>query len=236
MAYTFSKILTLGAGETGLTLTAALFDTEKVSAAGLSTTEMSEVAAGSGTYIWAGTIPDSHRGYITFSDGATFKAAVSVNPEEAENTDVKTSTRTSSSATWAVLTSSGLSSDNISAVRGDSWSIDFTNLGDISSRTKLWFTLKSDPEGADSTALVQIEETAGLLYLDGAAGTAGQGDITVSDAAAGDISVILAAVASAQVDPGIHYTYDVQMLAGTTVTTMASGKFEVTTDRTRATS
>jgi hypothetical protein len=159
-----------------------------------------------------------------------------VNPEEAEFTDVKTSTRTSSSATWAVLTSSGLSSDNVSAVRGDSWSIDLTNLGDISSRTKLWFTLKSDPEGADSTSLVQIEETAGLLYLDGAAGTAGQGDITVSDEDAGDISVILAAVASAQVDPGIHYTYDVQMLAGTTVTTMASGKFEVTTDRTRATS
>lgn len=137
--------------------------------------------------------------------------------------------------TVAAATAASGSTTTITCTRGDTMSQAITGLGDISSRSKLWFTVKLDDEDTDAEALIQIEETDGLKYLNGAAaGTAANGDITVDDEDAGDITIVLKA---AETDDLRQCTarYDVQMLTSTgTVTTLTSGIFDVVLDQTRA--
>lgn len=119
--------------------------------------------------------------------------------------------------------------------RGDSLAAAFTGLGSISARDKLWLTVKKRPAtDTDAQSLIQIEETAGLVYLNGAAATANQGAITVTNPTTGALTISLAAVATAQLPYG-SYTYDLQMLVGTTVSTLTTGVFRVMADVTRAT-
>jgi len=128
-----------------------------------------------------------------------------------------------------------LSGDDLTIRRGDSFSVALTALGDISGRTKLWFTVKEKAVQSDTAATFQIEETAGLVYIDGdAAGTSGNGSITVDDAAAGDITVALDEAETAKLRPNDALVYDVQVLDGGDVATLAAGDAEVTADVTRA--
>jgi hypothetical protein len=296
MAYTLSVDINLGAGNSGLTLTPALFDSANVAAAGLTTSTMVEVSAGAGSYLWTGTIPDGHRGYISFSSGATFKSKVVLNAQEVENTDVKTSTRSShtaadvwtsgtrtltsfgtlvadvTTAVWAAgtrtLTSFGTLVTDIAAavwsygtrtltelltgplivapatindegeltlLRGDTAMFAITGLGSLAGRSKLWFTLKDDLGDADTAALAQIEETAGLVYLNGAAGISAQGSLTVTDEDAGNVAIMIAAAATAQLANSFNNHYDIQILAGT-VRTLTVGMCQIRGDATRRTS
>ena len=69
------------------------------------------------------------------------------------------------------------------------WSFTVTGLGDISDRSRLYFTAKRALGGADSDAIVQLEETDGLLYIGGAAPTlATLGTLTVDDETVGNIT------------------------------------------------
>lgn len=120
--------------------------------------------------------------------------------------------------------------------RGDTLAIPISNLGPLTGRTKLYFTMKAASTDADSAAAIQIEETAGLLYLNGGAGTAGQGSITVQDANVGNIVVNLAAVASAQLPVFANYIFDVQVHVSSTIRTCKVDTAEVVYDVTKATS
>ena len=88
MPYPLTASLVLGAAKSGLTLTADLRNADGTSAAGLTTTSLIEVSALSGSYQWTGTVPDGHRGYIRFLDGATFVTHVPVEPAEVETAAV----------------------------------------------------------------------------------------------------------------------------------------------------
>jgi len=150
-------------------------------------------------------------------------------PTAAEVWAAATRTLTQSAASVAAV----VSGSNITAQRGDSLSISLTGLGDISTRTKLWFTVKTGTTVADTASTVQIEETAGLLYLNGAAGTSGNGVITVTNATTGALTVTLQEADTANLTIG-DYVYDVQVLtSGGTVTTLTAGTFIVTADVTR---
>jgi hypothetical protein len=140
--------------------------------------------------------------------------------------DTRTLTQTAASVVAAI------SGDKISIRRGDSWSVSWTGLGDLSTMDKLWFTLKSDVDDADTASLVQIEEGAGLVYLNGAtAAEAGDGAITIDDAGAGDITVTLQEAATAVLAPATGLRYDVQLLtSGGTVTTLTRGNAVVLAD------
>jgi len=121
--------------------------------------------------------------------------------------------------------------------RGDTWTATLTGLGNISGREKLWFTIKSSPFQTDAEALVQIEETDGLIRLNGAAATAAWGDIAVNDAVSGDVTITLTAAATAQLTPASNLVYDVQMkVADDTITTLTQSTASVVADVTRATS
>jgi hypothetical protein len=124
----------------------------------------------------------------------------------------------------------------ISIQRGDSLSVAITDLGDISGRSKLWFTVKESRSHTDAQSIIQIEETAGLVYLNGAdaSARAANGDITVDDAVAGDITVTLDEVETDDLVPEGRLYYDVQMLtAAGAVTTLAMDMARVVADVSR---
>lgn len=126
----------------------------------------------------------------------------------------------------------------LSVYRGTTWVIALTGLGDISDRSKLWFTVKGREDDYDNQSLAQIEEGGGLLYLNGAtAATSGQGAIVVDDEANGDITITLDEAAAKAIAPGRNLHYDVKVLrTGGSVNLLADGvqKFNVLADITRA--
>lgn len=125
----------------------------------------------------------------------------------------------------------------ISIHRGDSFSASVTGLGDISSRSKLWFTVKLNQEYADVVSVIQIEESAGLVYLNEADASArsANGSITVNDQVAGDITITLDEVETDDLATALGLYYDIQMLtSGGAVETLSAGSAMVTADVTRA--
>ncbi len=128
-----------------------------------------------------------------------------------------------------------LQGNGLTLYRGDTWSQSITGMGSLAGRTKLYFTAKRSKDDADSAAVIQVEETAGLLYLNGAAGTAGNGSLTVTDAVAGDVTVVLAAVEAAKLARESLYC-DVQMTDASGTTTKHVTTLTITLDVTRATS
>lgn len=126
----------------------------------------------------------------------------------------------------------------IRATRGDTFSLSLTGLGSITGRQALWFTVKAAPRtDPDSASKVQVTEAGGLLYLNGAAGTSGHGAITVDSAALGNLTIVVAAAATAQLAAPVAWSYDVQWKDATgLIHTLTSGSFLVDADVTWATS
>jgi hypothetical protein len=169
----------------------------------------------------------SYGGVTVLDTSHVMGAYDSVGPDVWGNT-IRTLTQSAAAVVAAV------SGSDITILRGDSWSATLTGLGDISARTKLWFTVKNRSDHTDSEAIVQIEETAGLVYLNGAAGTPAAGDITVNDEVTGSITITLTAAATAALTVRSGLLYDVQMLTASGVTTLTAGTSHVTADVTHA--
>ena len=91
MSYTTSIVIHLGASNTGLTLKAQLFNAAGAQQGADILTGFTELA--DGDYHWAhSAVPDGLRGYVKFlKDNGTYMVSLSVNPEEIENPDIKTS-------------------------------------------------------------------------------------------------------------------------------------------------
>jgi hypothetical protein len=143
-----------------------------------------------------------------------------------------TRTLTQTAATIAAAISGG----TITIHRGDSLSASITGMGDISGRSKLWFTVKAEHDDTDAQSIIQIEETAGLVYLNAAdaSARAANGSITVTDEDAGDITIALDETETDDLVPIRRLYYDVQMLtAAGAVTTLANDLAVVTGDITR---
>ncbi len=146
------------------------------------------------------------------------------------NRYASTRTLTQSAAQVAAI----VAGSTITVMRGDSWSISLTGLGSLATRSKLWFTAKRHHGDADTTSVIQIRLAGGLIYLNGAAGIAGDGSLTVDDEDKGNITIALAASSSKLLPPG-SYDYDVQMLTTTgAVQTMTNGVLTIVGDYTRA--
>ena len=144
----------------------------------------------------------------------------------------RTLTQTAASVAAAVQGST------LAVTRGDTFSASLTGLGNITTRTALWFTVKADPAGdADTAAKIQITEAGGLLYLNGAAATSGQGSISVTNATTGALTITVAAAATAQLDTPSTWVYDLQWKDATgLIRTLTRGTMTVSDDVTRAVS
>lgn len=106
-------------------------------------------------------------------------------------------------------------------------------LGELVGRSTLYFTVKKMSERddvADAQSIIQIEETAGLLYINkGAPSAPANGAITVTDAAAGHANITLAAIETNKLTPNEKYCYDIKMDNAV----LGEGKFLVSTAITR---
>lgn len=141
----------------------------------------------------------------------------------------RTLTQTAASVTAAVTGS------NITVIRGDYWSISLTGLGSLVGRTKLYFTVKKSRTDTDAESIIQIEETAGLLYLNGAvASTASNGSLTVTNETTGAVTIVLRAAETDDIEPS-ELLYDIQVsdASGNPTTKSDGGTFTVTADVTR---
>lgn len=225
----------LSIGTTGLTdLRAQLIDTAGANIGSAISTGFAEI--GSGCYLWHYTaFAEGFRGGVKFyrlAAPSTVLAFAAINPEEVESVWAQSPrTLTQSAASIAAA----VAGTTITLLRGDTISIALTGLGNISARTKLWFTIKRNANEADSAAIVQITEAGGLVYLNGASGTAGQGSLTVNDATAGNVTIALAAAASAQLKAAVGLLADVQMLTASGVMTLTEMDVTIEADVTLAT-
>lgn len=132
-----------------------------------------------------------------------------------------------------------LSGDTLEILRGDTLELYFNRLGNISTRTKLWFTVKQDNVEADTASLIQVEETDGLLYINGVAATVpANGSITVTNAILGNFTLIVEAVEAAKLGNAEgSIRWDVQVLLATgAVQTLRRGTGAIVLDSGRATS
>jgi hypothetical protein len=121
--------------------------------------------------------------------------------------------------------------------RGDTLSVSFTGLGNITARTKLLVTGKKDRSHQDTASVFKIEETAGLQVIAGVtAETPANGSIVVTDATTGALTVALAAVETAKLEEMIGGHYDIQMATASGVQTLTDATLVVWQDVTRATS
>ena len=133
-----------------------------------------------------------------------------------------------------------LSGDDLQILRGDTFEMQFTYLGNLTSWTKLWFTVKDDKDTIDTAAIIQVVEsnpgvaTDGLLAIAGVAPTAlANGAITMLDAAHGNINVRVEAVETLKLDDTGHFYYDIQFQDLTDTKTVLSGRAHIIGDATR---
>jgi hypothetical protein len=124
----------------------------------------------------------------------------------------------------------------LTILRGDTASLSLTGLGSLAGRSKLWFTAKGRPGDTDADSILQIEETAGLISLNGAAGSPSAGSITVTNATTGALTIALTAAATAVLEAPMYLVYDLQLRVGAVITTLGIGPLHVTSDVTRVTS
>lgn len=116
------------------------------------------------------------------------------------------------------------------------WTINLTGLGSIADRVQLYATFKESSRiDADADALIQVEETAGLLIANKApAPNPALASIVVTDAAAGDITITVdEAVTGFPVRLGMGYDVKKITAAGDAIL-MTIGTFNISDIVTRA--
>ncbi|HUV82894.1 MAG TPA: hypothetical protein VMW53_07465 [archaeon] len=116
------------------------------------------------------------------------------------------------------------------------FSASITGLGSLANISKLYFTAKRKVADEDADAIIQIEETGGLLILNGAvAGTPANGSLTVDDAVAGDITIVLSEEETIKLlKENLFYDIKIIRTIGTTASVLQIGILVVTEDVTDA--
>jgi hypothetical protein len=129
-----------------------------------------------------------------------------------------------------------VSGSDITILRGDRVTVNLTGIGSLVGRTKLWITVKWSTSQSDGEAVIQAEETAGLLTLNGASyATATDSVITVTDASSGALTWVLKEAATRQLSaPVAGMVYDIQILTSGGPVTRVAGSVNTTADVTRA--
>ena len=134
------------------------------------------------------------------------------------------------------LNTSG-SGGTIIQYRGDTLSVAINGLGSLANRSKLYFTAKDNLNMTDLESAIQVEETTGLIRINGAAATAMSGSIVVTDEVVGNIVITVKSEEMAKIVP-TNLLFDVQIVrtVGIPVTTLALGVLAIPGDVTRNTS
>jgi hypothetical protein len=128
-----------------------------------------------------------------------------------------------------------LDGGDITVHRGDTLRLPLTGLRDLTPRTKLWWTVKAGTDRLDAAAEAQLVEGVGLTIAARMKPfTAELGALTVTDAAAGNLTITLDEAVTAKMPTG-DLVWDIQMLTNAgDIDTLASGTIRFTADVTRA--
>jgi hypothetical protein len=119
MSYTRSIIIKLGSTDTGLTLSAKLYDTANALSSTV-TTGFTELSGGE--YVWLATLADAFRGSIRFySGGSTYQTSLAVNEESADIIAIKGKTDLIGTA-GVDYSSPTVTDSTLEIVRGDDYS------------------------------------------------------------------------------------------------------------------
>lgn len=118
----------------------------------------------------------------------------------------------------------------------DTLSFSITDLGSLANLEALYVTFKEHYDDEDADAILQLEQTQGLLIANGATATAGDGSITIDDEPTGDITGVVAASVMDDLDAVRSCVFDVKIIrsAGVPVETLAMGKAKFHRTVTRA--
>lgn len=130
-----------------------------------------------------------------------------------------------------------LDGDDLTIRRGDTVTVNYTELGNLSARAALYFTLKQNLQGADSDARIQVTEAGGLVVLNGSSSglTTSDASLTVTNAMTGAVTLVLKPNLTKQLSVMDGLRWDVQMVASDgAVTTLTEGDAEIVADVTRA--
>lgn len=116
------------------------------------------------------------------------------------------------------------------------WTISVSGVGSLVGRTSLWFGVKDDPAiQADASSFLQVEETAGLQYINGAVGVGANATLVVTDPVAGNFTVTVNK-SQTGVPPCDGRVWQLKMgIAGGADTIIAEGEFNVGQTVTRTT-
>ena len=130
----------------------------------------------------------------------------------------------------ATSIASSISGSTITDVRGDTWSIDITDLTLDSNKQQ--FAIKRHAGDADSAALLFVDSDDGLLYINGAAGTASDASLVYAGTT---LTLTVKPAATAQIPSGTH-KYGIQSVTAAGVVNEAyGGTFTVQADVVKAT-
>lgn len=124
---------------------------------------------------------------------------------------------------------SGVDGDTITVVPYTTWEFTVSGMATLAGAAEngVVFTVKNRATDSDDNAILQVQETVGLVRLNGAAGTAGKATLTVAESETA-LTVHVNASQTGSVAPGsLHW--DVKMVVTTAedADQMASGVFEV---------
>jgi hypothetical protein len=135
------------------------------------------------------------------------------------------------------IIAASVSGSIITVYRGTRWYISITSLPDLTNYDEIYFSVKKHDHDPDNSALVRISLGSGLERLGGADASldSGDGSITVVDASAGSLTIVLEANQSALLSPNKNLLYDIKGVdTGTDVVLLAKGKLVISADITRA--
>lgn len=228
---TIAATAILGPAYTGLSIGYRVLNLDRSTYSAFTTDDVAETDV-DGTYtVSGGALVPSAGGYIVWGIDGTDYAEADLPPTMTAASIWTYATRTVSQSAASVT--AAVSGSDITILRGDTVTISLTGIGSLVGRDKLWFTAKHSTNDPDTASVIQIEETAGLLYFNGAAATAAHGSLTVTDEDAGNIDIVIKGASGASLVPGA-LVYDVQMLIDVDPTTKAQGYAEVVGDVTKA--
>ena len=128
-----------------------------------------------------------------------------------------------------------LQTQDIAIIRGDTISIPIEGLGSILNYKKAWFTIKSMKKDLDSESIIMIEQSEGLLKVNGEdALDSTKGSLVVDNETLGNITISIDAEISMEIESSNYY-YDIQWLdPNDKVYTLQIGKAVVVNDVTKA--
>lgn len=118
----------------------------------------------------------------------------------------------------------------------DTLTFSISDLGSLANLVKLYVTFKDNYDDEDSEAILQLEQSQGLLIANGATATATDGSIALVDLVGGDITGLAAASVVDDLEDVKNCVYDVKIIrsAGVPVETLMMGKAKFHRTVTRA--